>query len=220
LVSSLGIVSGISSPRSDWLDTKFSGVGMYTPGGVNYPNTVYGGLLQRQCNIGGPAPGGTTDLSPYVSSCNVIYVSTPTGAINFTLPATNAGPVSWASALTSEITMVIQPGNTAYTHTFGTGFVSNGPVTTGTTFTQPSVVLFRLSSIAGQSTWVEYARSGGSFTASSTIANLPACSSGTNAGLLMMITNGVASPTYNSAVSTTGSTNNLVFCNGSGWTYH
>lgn len=54
---------------------------------------------------------------------------------------------------------------------------------------------------------------------STTIASLPTCNSGT-AGEMTYVSNGVASPTYNGTVSTTGSSNDLVFCNGSNWTYH
>lgn len=50
-----------------------------------------------------------------------------------------------------------------------------------------------------------------------TIATLPACA--TNVGLLAYVTNGVATPTYRDTVSTTGSTNQLVWCDGTNWTY-
>lgn len=49
------------------------------------------------------------------------------------------------------------------------------------------------------------------------IASLPTPAA---AGALAYVTNGVASPTYNSTVSTTGSSVQLVFYNGSNWTYH
>ena len=52
-----------------------------------------------------------------------------------------------------------------------------------------------------------------------TISALPACSSGED-GTLAEVTNGISSPTYNASVSATGSTHDLVFCNGTGWTYH
>ena len=51
------------------------------------------------------------------------------------------------------------------------------------------------------------------------IAGLPTCGA-TTSGWLYNITNGVASPAYRDAVSTTGSTPNLVYCNASGWSYH
>jgi hypothetical protein len=51
------------------------------------------------------------------------------------------------------------------------------------------------------------------------ISGLPTCNSGED-GTLAEVTNGVASPTYNASVSTTGTTHDLVFCNGAGWTYH
>jgi hypothetical protein len=51
------------------------------------------------------------------------------------------------------------------------------------------------------------------------LAALPTCSSTVNLGGLAYITNGVASPTKGAAVgSTTGSTTDLVWCNGS-WIY-
>lgn len=50
-----------------------------------------------------------------------------------------------------------------------------------------------------------------------TIALLPICTSYT--GMLAYVTNGVATPSYRDSVSTTGSTVQLVFCDGSGWTY-
>jgi hypothetical protein len=50
------------------------------------------------------------------------------------------------------------------------------------------------------------------------IGTLPSCSS-VFIGTLAYVTDGVASPSYRDAVSTTGSTAQLVFCNGSGWTY-
>lgn len=50
------------------------------------------------------------------------------------------------------------------------------------------------------------------------IASLPTCSA-TTVGYAV-VNNGVASPTYNGAVSTTGSSTRPVFCDGSGWTYH
>jgi hypothetical protein len=50
------------------------------------------------------------------------------------------------------------------------------------------------------------------------IGSLPTCS--TNTGLLAYVTNGEASPTFNATVSTTGSANQLVWCNGTNWTYH
>jgi hypothetical protein len=52
-----------------------------------------------------------------------------------------------------------------------------------------------------------------------TIGTLPTCNSSTQ-GQLSYVTNGVASPTYRASVSTTGSTLQLVGCDGSGWTYH
>ena len=53
----------------------------------------------------------------------------------------------------------------------------------------------------------------------STIANLATCNS-ILVGKLAYVTNGVASPTYNATVSTTGAANQLVWCNGTNWTYH
>jgi hypothetical protein len=51
-----------------------------------------------------------------------------------------------------------------------------------------------------------------------TIGGLPTCNS-TEQGLELVVNNGVASPTYASTVSTTGSTAQKVFCNGTNWTY-
>ncbi len=51
------------------------------------------------------------------------------------------------------------------------------------------------------------------------IASLPACASAAD-GELYEVTNGVASPSYNAAVSATGTTHDLAFCNGTAWTYH
>lgn len=51
------------------------------------------------------------------------------------------------------------------------------------------------------------------------IGSLPTCNSASD-GLFYEVTNGVASPAYNAAVSATGATHDLVWCNGSGWTYH
>ncbi len=51
------------------------------------------------------------------------------------------------------------------------------------------------------------------------IAGLPACSATTNIGLRAYVTNGAASPTYQSAVGATGAATNPVFCNGTGWIY-
>ena len=50
------------------------------------------------------------------------------------------------------------------------------------------------------------------------IASLPTCNSAA-AGSLAYVSDGVASPAYNAAVSATGAANQLVFCNGSTWTY-
>jgi hypothetical protein len=52
-----------------------------------------------------------------------------------------------------------------------------------------------------------------------TVANLAACNTAA-AGEIAYVTNGASSPTYNATVSSTGSSNDLVFCNGSNWTYH
>ena len=49
------------------------------------------------------------------------------------------------------------------------------------------------------------------------IASLPTCSA--NAGMLAYVNNGVATPSYRDTVSTTGSTNQLVWCDGTNWTY-
>jgi len=51
-----------------------------------------------------------------------------------------------------------------------------------------------------------------------TIASLPSASAGL-AGARAIITNGIASPTYQQAVSATGTTVQPVFCNGSSWIY-
>lgn len=51
-----------------------------------------------------------------------------------------------------------------------------------------------------------------------TIASLPTASTGI-AGARATVTNGVASPTYQAVVSTTGSTVQPVFCNGVNWVY-
>ena len=50
------------------------------------------------------------------------------------------------------------------------------------------------------------------------IAGLPTCNSST-AGANAYVTNGVASPTFMGAVSTTGAATDPVFCTGSGWVY-
>ncbi len=50
------------------------------------------------------------------------------------------------------------------------------------------------------------------------IASLPACNAGI-AGGRAIVNNGVASPTYQGAVSTTGAATQPVFCNGTGWIY-
>jgi hypothetical protein len=60
---------------------------------------------------------------------------------------------------------------------------------------------------------------GGVKTLGHTIAALPACVA-LNTGAFDYVTNGVASPTYYATVSTTGSTADPVFCNGSNWVYH
>lgn len=51
------------------------------------------------------------------------------------------------------------------------------------------------------------------------IGSLPSCVSG-EAGTLAVVNNGIASPTYRQAVSATSTATQLVFCDGSGWTYH
>ena len=52
-----------------------------------------------------------------------------------------------------------------------------------------------------------------------TIGTLPTCNSAAT-GDKAYVSNGVASPTYNATVSTTGTSNDPVFCNGTNWTYH
>jgi hypothetical protein len=53
-----------------------------------------------------------------------------------------------------------------------------------------------------------------------TIAGLPTCNGSTNVGAFASVTNGVSSPTYHGAVSTTGSSEDRVYCAGSaGWVY-
>jgi hypothetical protein len=51
-----------------------------------------------------------------------------------------------------------------------------------------------------------------------TIATLPNCN-GAAKGLMVYVTNGVASPVYLAAVSTTGASYDKVFCNGTNWVY-
>lgn len=51
------------------------------------------------------------------------------------------------------------------------------------------------------------------------IAGLPTCNSGTQ-GRLAYVSNGVASPSYNATVSTTGAALQMVWCNSANWTYH
>ena len=51
-----------------------------------------------------------------------------------------------------------------------------------------------------------------------TIATLPTCAAA-SAGVTEAISNGIASPAYNATVSTTGTTVNSVFCNGTNWVY-
>jgi hypothetical protein len=51
-----------------------------------------------------------------------------------------------------------------------------------------------------------------------TISGLPTCNSGA-AGTRAYVTNGVASPTFFGTVSTTGSSDDPVYCTGSGWVY-
>ena len=53
-----------------------------------------------------------------------------------------------------------------------------------------------------------------------TISGLPTCSGSVNQGAFAAVSNGVASPTYLAAPSTTGSTYEPVFCNGTAWVYH
>jgi parallel beta-helix repeat protein len=50
------------------------------------------------------------------------------------------------------------------------------------------------------------------------ISSLPTCNSG-EAGVRYTVSNGVASPTYQGTVSTTGATTQPVYCNGSSWVY-
>lgn len=52
------------------------------------------------------------------------------------------------------------------------------------------------------------------------IGGLPTCNGSTNVGLRVYVTNGVASPTFASAVGATGTVTDPVFCAGSGgWVY-
>jgi len=52
------------------------------------------------------------------------------------------------------------------------------------------------------------------------ISSLPTCSGSVNQGTFAAVNNGVASPTYLATPSTTGSSYQPVFCNGTGWVYH
>ena len=51
------------------------------------------------------------------------------------------------------------------------------------------------------------------------IASLPTCNAGL-AGARMAVNNGVASPTFQAVVSTTGAATQPVFCNGANWIYN
>ena len=50
------------------------------------------------------------------------------------------------------------------------------------------------------------------------IATLPTCGAAQE-GVQFVVTNGIASPTYGQAVSTTGTTHHLVTCLGGAWVY-
>lgn len=67
--------------------------------------------------------------------------------------------------------------------------------------------------VTGQSTATTFMQTGGV-----AIASLPACNAGAT-GEFQYVTNGVASPTYLAAVSTTGTATDPVWCNGSAWVY-
>jgi hypothetical protein len=61
---------------------------------------------------------------------------------------------------------------------------------------------------------------GGNYMVPILISALPACS-GSNAGMLETISNGVAAPVYGAAVgTTTGPSTGLVMCNNTNWVYH
>jgi hypothetical protein len=198
-------MSRVGVLRNDWQDPLFNSA--ITPG-QRIQNYSAGATTQAQC--ASITPAATIDLTNAMLSCNyVIYQPTSNTTINAPLPPGG----------TQEFTLVIQANSTNnYTITFGTNFVSNGVLWTGVNGSAYFTVVFR----SDGSVWREASRSvlAPGTIPPFTIAALPTCTAGSNAGLLAMITNGVASPTYNSAVSTTGSTNNLVFCNGAGWFYH
>lgn len=80
--------------------------------------------------------------------------------------------------------------------------------------TSNPVALFQVAGV----TKVQINSAGALIVSGTTIASLPTCNSGTE-GAKMYVTNGVASPTFGGSVSTTGSTVDPVFCNGSGWVY-
>jgi hypothetical protein len=74
------------------------------------------------------------------------------------------------------------------------------------------------NALSGAFLYLDAAVAGGYIYNVVTIATLNTCS--TYPGTTQVISNGIASPTYRQAVSTTGTTRQLVFCDGTSWTYH
>jgi hypothetical protein len=152
----------------------------------------------------------TVDLTQSVNQCNAA-IYTPNSNTTF------KAPVPFAGTIQTFTLFIVTSGTTPFTLTFGTNMNSNGTFNTGAT----SAAVYTIRFMSNGTVWKEIGRSvlsPGSLQ-QFTIANLPTCAAATT-GMLAMITNGVASPTYNAAVSTTGAANKLVFCNGSAWTYH
>jgi len=101
------------------------------------------------------------------------------------------------------------PSPSVYTNGFKATINTHGHFTTNTTANCVTTPLTVASPIAPP----QY-----------TIVGLPSCTATPPptgyAGTWAAVSNGVASPTYNAVPSTTGTTIDPVFCNGSNWTYH
>ncbi len=200
--------SGFSEPS--W---GANGIALTTSPVVYTDTTASGTLANEFFNVLNGPTLNATNAGVSVTNLSTLYVAAPVAGTNVT-----AG-TAWASIFAGPVNVEGNIFGSAGEYVFGNTITLNGSsnyatnINTGTS--TGNVTLGNSADIVTIGTVLKLA--------AYSISGLPACNAG-SVGEITTVNNGVASPSYNGAVSTTGPATDPVFCNYNGstyqWVYH
>ena len=210
-------MSMITPSRSDWVDTIQAPYFVAPINGT--AATIVGGARGDLPNQLGSVSGAQT--LTYQMTGTSLMTMTPTGATTLNAPQVLAEPIGY------EWTVAIISNGTPTTVTFGTNFISNGPVLSSSTAGGVTAVKFVSNSLgANIGQWTEvgrntYGASANPLLYSHAGTQLPACGS-SNLGAVASVSD-AAAVTYGNTYTPgagAGTATVPVFCNGTNWIIH